>query len=74
MPGFRVEEVAGVIARLVADPQLRTQLGRAGVETAQKHAWERRIDALEACFQRVATARRMTVAGELAPPSIKDPT
>jgi GT2 family glycosyltransferase len=74
MPGPHVEEVSAAIARLLADPQLRAQLGRAGIETAQEYAWERRIDALEAFFQRVAAARRMAVAGELAeafaPPSL----
>jgi GT2 family glycosyltransferase/glycosyltransferase involved in cell wall biosynthesis len=67
MPGPRVDEVSGAIARLLADPQLRERLGRAGIETAQQYAWERRIDALEEFYGRVAAARRMAVAGELAP-------
>jgi GT2 family glycosyltransferase/glycosyltransferase involved in cell wall biosynthesis len=66
MPGPRVEDVCAAIARLLADPALRERLGRAGIETAQEYAWERRIDALEAFFERVAAARRMAVAGELA--------
>jgi hypothetical protein len=36
------------------------------VATAQDYAWERRIDALEAFYRRVAGARRMALAGELA--------
>jgi glycosyltransferase involved in cell wall biosynthesis len=57
--------VSAAIARLLADPELRARLGRAGIETAQQYAWERRIDALEAFLQRVAASRRMAVAGEL---------
>lgn len=41
-------------------------MGRAGIETAQEYAWERRIDGLEEFYGRVAGARRMAVAGELA--------
>ncbi len=66
MPEASVRAVSDAIARLLADPQLRAQLGRAGIETAQEYAWEKRIDALEAFFQRVAGARRMAVAGEVA--------
>jgi GT2 family glycosyltransferase/glycosyltransferase involved in cell wall biosynthesis len=66
MPEPSVGAVSDAIARLLADPELREQLGRAGIETAQEYAWERRIDALEAFFERVAGARRMAVAGEVA--------
>jgi glycosyltransferase involved in cell wall biosynthesis len=59
--------VSAAIARLLADPELRARLGSAGIETAREYAWERRIDALEAFFQRVAASRRMALAGELAP-------
>jgi GT2 family glycosyltransferase/glycosyltransferase involved in cell wall biosynthesis len=69
MPQARVEDVSAAIARLLADPQLRAQLGHAGIETAQEYAWERRIDALEGFYERVAAARRMAVAGEIAGPS-----
>jgi glycosyltransferase involved in cell wall biosynthesis len=55
------------LQRLLADPELRARLGRAGIETAKEYAWERRIDALEAFFERVAATRRMALAGELAP-------
>jgi GT2 family glycosyltransferase/glycosyltransferase involved in cell wall biosynthesis len=74
MPGPHVEEVSAAITRLLADPQLRAQLGRAGIETAQEYAWERRIDALEAFFQRVAAARRMAVSGERAPETVAPET
>jgi len=46
---------------------LRARLGRAGTETAQEYEWERRIDALEAFFERVAASRRMALTGELPP-------
>jgi GT2 family glycosyltransferase/glycosyltransferase involved in cell wall biosynthesis len=66
MPEPDVNAVSGAIARLLADPQLRSRLGQAGVETAKAYAWERRIDALEAFFVRVSRSRRLALAGELA--------
>jgi glycosyltransferase involved in cell wall biosynthesis len=75
MPEPTVGAVSAAIARLLADPPLRAQLGQAGIRTAQEYAWESRIDALETFFERVAAARRMAVAGELAPaiPSAEPP-
>jgi GT2 family glycosyltransferase len=67
MPEPTPAAVGGALARLLGDGQLRAQLGSAGIETAQEYAWEKRIDALEEFFQRVAAAGRMAVAGELAP-------
>jgi GT2 family glycosyltransferase/glycosyltransferase involved in cell wall biosynthesis len=67
MPDPSPVAVSAAIARLLADPELRTSLGAAGIATASDYAWERRIDALEAFFERVAAARRMAVAGEVAP-------
>jgi glycosyltransferase involved in cell wall biosynthesis len=67
MPEANAGAVGAALARLLDDPELRARLGRAGIETAQEYAWERRIDALEAFFQRVAASRRMALAGELAP-------
>jgi GT2 family glycosyltransferase/glycosyltransferase involved in cell wall biosynthesis len=55
--------VGAALARLLADPDLRARLGRAGIETAQEYAWERRIDALEDFFERVAASRSMALAG-----------
>jgi hypothetical protein len=52
---------------VLGDPLLRARLGQAGLQTAQEYAWERRIDVLEAFFERVAASRRMALAGELAP-------
>jgi GT2 family glycosyltransferase/glycosyltransferase involved in cell wall biosynthesis len=65
MPEPNQAAVSAAIARLLADPELRARLGAAGVRTAQDYAWERRIDELEAFFQRVAGARRMAVGGEV---------
>jgi GT2 family glycosyltransferase len=67
VPHADVRAVKGALARLLADPGLRARLGHAGIETAGEYAWERRIDALEAFFERVAAARRMALAGERAP-------
>ncbi len=67
MPAPNPTAVRDALARLLADRELRAELGRAGIETARGYAWERRIDALEAFLQRVAASRRMAVGGELAP-------
>ncbi len=69
MPEPSPAAVGAALARLLGDSQLRAELGRAGVATAQDYAWEKRIDALEAFFERVAASGRMAVAGELAPES-----
>jgi GT2 family glycosyltransferase len=68
MPEANAAAVGDALARLLADGELRARLGRAGIETAQEYAWERRIDALEQFFVRVAATGRMAVAGELAAP------
>jgi glycosyltransferase involved in cell wall biosynthesis len=61
MPASRPDEVRGAIERLLADPALRGQLGRAGIQTAADYAWERRIDALERFLEDVATPRRVDI-------------
>ncbi len=65
MPEANTAAVSAALARLLGDSELRARLGAAGIDTAQQYAWERRIDALEDFFQRVAASRRMAVAGEL---------
>jgi GT2 family glycosyltransferase len=67
MPEATPTAVGAAIARLLADPDLRVQLGQAGIATAQEYAWELRIDALEVFFERVAASGRMALGGELAP-------
>jgi GT2 family glycosyltransferase len=59
MPAGRVEEVSAALARLLADPALCERLGAAGRVTAASYAWERRIDALEAFLDDVATPHRV---------------
>jgi GT2 family glycosyltransferase len=66
VPAPDPRSVSGALRRLLEDPELRTSLGRAGVETAEDYAWEWRIDALEEFFGRVADARSMARAGELS--------
>jgi GT2 family glycosyltransferase/glycosyltransferase involved in cell wall biosynthesis len=65
MPAPDPRSVAAAVTRLLGDPELRARLGRAGIETAADYAWERRIDALEGFFERVALSRRMALAGEV---------
>jgi glycosyltransferase involved in cell wall biosynthesis len=65
MPESSPAAVSAALTRLLADPELRARLGRAGIETAGEYAWEQRIDALEAFFERVAASRRMALDGEL---------
>jgi GT2 family glycosyltransferase/glycosyltransferase involved in cell wall biosynthesis len=64
MPAPNVESVSGAIARLLANPELRARLGRAGIETAAEFAWERRIDALEAFLEGVARPSKLELAEE----------
>jgi GT2 family glycosyltransferase len=65
MPEPSAGAVGAALQLVLEDPELRAQLGQAGLRTAQDYAWETRIDALEAFFNRVAASRRMAVAGEL---------
>jgi GT2 family glycosyltransferase len=62
MPEPDVESVRAALARLLADPELRARLGRAGIETAAEFAWERRIDALEAFLEGVAEPHRLDLS------------
>jgi GT2 family glycosyltransferase/glycosyltransferase involved in cell wall biosynthesis len=63
MPEPSIEAVAAALSRLLGDPELRERLGRAGIATAADYAWELRIDALEAFFERVAAPSRLELAG-----------
>jgi GT2 family glycosyltransferase len=53
------ESVSDALARVLADPELRERLGRAGEQTAQDYDWERRIDALEQFLADLARPRRV---------------
>ncbi len=59
MPAPECDAVRDALARALGDPDLRERLGRAGVETAQEYAWQRRIDALEAFLEGVARPRQV---------------
>ena len=59
VPAPERDAVRDALARVLGDPELRERLGRAGVETAQEYAWERRIDALEAFLEGVAAPRQV---------------
>jgi glycosyltransferase involved in cell wall biosynthesis len=48
------QAVADGLARVLADPELRTRLGAAGIRTAQRYDWPVRIDALERFLRDVA--------------------
>ncbi|MDX6718191.1 MAG: hypothetical protein QOJ63_445, partial [Solirubrobacteraceae bacterium] len=56
MPEPTAAAVSASIARLLADPELRSRLGEAGRLTAQEYAWDTRIDALEAFYTQLARA------------------
>jgi GT2 family glycosyltransferase len=48
------EAVAAALLRVLSDEQLRTRLGAAGMQTAQRYGWPARIDALERFLEDVA--------------------
>lgn len=64
MPEPDVRSVTAALTRVLGDPHLRARLGEEGIKTAADYAWERRIDALEEFYRRVADARCMARAGE----------
>ncbi len=67
MPEPNPTAVSAALARLLADPDLRQRMGRAGIETAKDYAWERRIDALEEFLTEVARPRRVDLGAGNAP-------
>jgi GT2 family glycosyltransferase len=56
--------VSAALARVLSDPELRERLGSAGLQTAAEYAWEKRIDAVEGFFERVASAGRSSSTAE----------
>ena len=67
MPDADVEAVAAALARVLSDAGLRARLGKAGRRTAQRYAWDLRIDALEEFLQDVARARRLELPAGAVP-------
>jgi GT2 family glycosyltransferase len=63
MPEAETAAVSDALARLLGDRELRARLGRAGTETAQQYAWDRRIDALESFLEEVGTPARQALEG-----------
>jgi glycosyltransferase involved in cell wall biosynthesis len=61
------DAVCDALARVLADPELRQRLGRAGEQTAQHYVWERRIDALEQFLTEVAQPGRVDLHAGSAP-------
>jgi glycosyltransferase involved in cell wall biosynthesis len=67
MPNGERDAVGAALAKLLGDPELRERLGSAGIETAARYAWERRIDALEGFLEEVATPRATVASSEVVP-------
>jgi GT2 family glycosyltransferase len=67
MPEPDRDSVCNALARVLHDEELRDRLGRAGEETAERFAWERRIDALEGFLEDVARPRRVNLDGVALP-------
>jgi glycosyltransferase involved in cell wall biosynthesis len=59
--------VATDVRRLLADPALRSRLGRAGIATACDYAWRPRIDALERFMFEIARPRRVAPSTSAVP-------
>ncbi len=69
MPEQNPAAVGEALARLLADPDLRERLGRAGVQTAQDYTWEKRIAALEGFMESVAQPSRVELDTGTSPRS-----
>jgi GT2 family glycosyltransferase/glycosyltransferase involved in cell wall biosynthesis len=67
MPEATRDAASAALARLLGDAELRERVGRAGIETAARYAWERRIDALEAFLEEVARPRATVVSSGVVP-------
>ncbi len=67
MPETDRESVCAALSKVLADPDLRARLGRAGEETASDYAWQRRIDALEGFLVGVAAPGGVKLAEGVSP-------
>ena len=72
MAAPRADAVAGAIARLLADVELRERLAQAGLRTAAEYAWESQIDQLERFLNDVATPHRMSLDAIALPQNHKE--
>ena len=49
----KVEDIAGVVAALLDDPELRARMGRAGaLKLAERWNWDTVMDRVEAAYER----------------------
>lgn len=55
---FDVDDIAGAMERIHADPGLRDRLGAAGQERATRYTWDRTAEGLWASVERVLSATR----------------
>jgi glycosyltransferase involved in cell wall biosynthesis len=67
MPTADPAGVAGAVQRLLADPELRTRLGQAGITTAAEYHWSKRIDQLERFLEAAAQPRRTEASSDAVP-------
>ena len=67
MPEPHADAVSEAMAKLLADPGLRSRFAAAGQITAAGYAWSIRIDALEHFFEQVAAPRTIAVSTEVVP-------
>jgi len=67
VPEQDTASVSAALRRLLAEPELRECLGKAGIETAVDYAWERRIDALEAFLEEVARPSETVASTDAVP-------
>ena len=63
VPPGRPKELAGALARVLADDELRTAMGRSGLERADEYSWERVTAKVEAYYGFVI--RRLAAQGRL---------
>jgi glycosyltransferase involved in cell wall biosynthesis len=71
VPEPNVTAVSDALSALLGDRALRERFGAAGIATAADYAWSKRLDALEAFLEDVATPRRVDLAGAIATPELR---
>lgn len=63
----RSSAVAADVARVLADPALRSRLAQAGIATAAAYSWGPRIEALERFILEIAQPRRKVASTDAVP-------